>query len=31
MDDDRLKKYLIWAALGTGAILAVVLIVRGIL
>lgn len=29
MDDDRLKKYLIWAALGTGAILALVVSVRG--
>ncbi len=31
MDDDRLKKYLIWAALGTGAIIALWVIVRGIL
>jgi hypothetical protein len=31
MDDDRLKKYLIWAALGVGAILALVVILRGIL
>jgi len=30
MDDQRLKRYLIWAAMGVGAILALVIIIRGI-
>lgn len=31
MDDERLKKYLIWAAYGTGALIALFVILRGIL
>jgi len=30
MDDQRLKRYLIWTAMGVGAILALVIIIRGI-
>lgn len=31
MDDDRIKKYLIWAALGAGATILLIVIVRGLL
>lgn len=31
MDDNRLKQYLIWAAFGVGAILVLVVLIRGIL
>lgn len=31
MDQEKIKTYLIWAGLGVGAILALIVIIRGIL
>lgn len=31
MDQEKIKTYLIWAALGVGAIIALIVIIRGIL